>query len=315
MLFRSQKHRSFARGSFIIPKGVHSGGNPVDLVLDYVRMTFHLDIIKYNLMLLRVKTESRDIMRMHDIIGRIDTAICLADYRASLKLWCRPDIYGEGPLRLDMESAYHPLIEDPVMNSASLEGGILITGSNASGKSTFLKMTAVNLIMAQSLSLCCAKSYKGPYMRLYTSVALRDDIFKGESYYTAEIRSLKRILDATAKGNPMLCVIDEVLRGTNTVERIAASYEIIKALKTADVIEVVATHDIELTSMLSDFKDHHFREEISGNDVSFDYKLYDGPATSRNAIKLLKVIGFDDDIVKRAEEKAAGFLESGVWKA
>ena len=145
-------------------------------------------------------------------------------------------------------------------------------------------------------------------------MALRDDLDSQESYYIVEIKSLKRILNATNQGGPILCFIDEVLRGTNTVERIAASAQILKSLAGNNVLCFAATHDIELTQMLeADYDNYHFQEEIVENDILFDYILYPGRATSRNAIRLLGMIGYDEEIIRRADATAEEFLKSGEW--
>ena len=116
-------------------------------------------------------------------------------------------------------------------------------------------------------------------------MALKDDLLGGESYYIVEIRSMKRIIDETKKNQKVLCFVDEVLRGTNTVERIAASCEILKSLSKRGTICFAATHDIELTDLLNEeYDNYHFEEEIEQGDVVFNYILKPGKATTRNAI-------------------------------
>jgi DNA mismatch repair ATPase MutS len=145
-------------------------------------------------------------------------------------------------------------------------------------------------------------------------MALKDNLLNNESYYIAEIKSLKRILDGMNNDAPCLCVIDEVLRGTNTVERISASSQVLYHLSSNNCLCFAATHDIELTHMLEKhYVNCHFQEKISDNEVLFDYKIYEGRATSRNAIKLLKLLGYSDSIVKEAEERACSFVEEGKW--
>lgn len=148
-------------------------------------------------------------------------------------------------------------------------------------------------------------------------MALKDDLGNSDSYYIVEIKSLKRILDAIDNtGMPVICFIDEVLRGTNTVERIAASSEILKSLKNKNALCFAATHDIELTTLLSyEYDNYHFQEEVTDDDVKFNYKLYKGPTTTRNAIKLLKVMGYNKDIVDSAENRANMFLNKGTWNS
>lgn len=146
-------------------------------------------------------------------------------------------------------------------------------------------------------------------------MALTDDIFEGDSYYIVEIKSIKRILDAAKiQGAKVLCFVDEVLRGTNTVERIAASTQILKTFSESGVLCFAATHDIELTSLLEEYFDIcHFEGYVNDNDVKFDYLIKNGPATNRNAIKLLGVLGYDESIVKDAQELADKFLSTGHW--
>ena len=108
--------------------------------------------------------------------------------------------------------------------------------------------------------------------------------------------------------------MDEVLRGTNTVERIAASAQILKSLCTGKSLCFAATHDIELTHILEDFyANYHFEEEIEEDDIFFSYKIMKGRATTRNAIKLLGIMGYDQKIVLEAEKMASDFLEKGNW--
>ena len=147
-------------------------------------------------------------------------------------------------------------------------------------------------------------------------MALKDDIYEGDSYYIVEIKSMKRIIDAAKKaGNTVLCFVDEVLRGTNTIERIAASTEILKFLSDSEVECFAATHDIELTQLLKDkYELYHFEGNVSDDDVHFDYMLKEGPATNRNAIKLLNVLGYDSSIVDNAQNLAEKFLTTGAWE-
>ena len=206
------------------------------------------------------------------------------------------------------------MLPDPVPNDFITEKPILITGSNASGKSTYLRSSVLCALMAQTVCTCACEEYKGSPFRIYTSIALSDDLLAGESYYIAEIRSLKRILDEQEKEGFVLCALDEVLRGTNTIERIAASAEILKALNRPGTLCLVATHDAELCALCAGEYDlAHFEETVSDTEISFDYQLKPGPAETRNAIHLLKLMGFDDEIVKSAHARADGYVKTGKW--
>lgn len=303
------------------PFGMHrmGGGSPLDVLLDYVNMIFHLDIIGFHRMLHAVRERREEIDMLLGVTGRLDALIAAAGYRYGLDSRCEPKLReaGEsGEELLSMVQMYHPLLTDPVKNDIEVSKGVLLTGSNASGKSTFLKAAALNAVFAQTIHACCADRYEGSFFRVYTSMALRDDLESGESYYIVEIRALKRILDAAdQKSAPVLCFVDEVLRGTNTVERIAASTQILKSLCRPGVCCFAATHDTELTGLLErEYDNYHFEEQFSDGDISFPYRLMPGRASSRNAIQLLSIMGYEDRIIRAAEQQAEYFLESGSWK-
>ena len=150
---------------------------------------------------------------------------------------------------------------------------------------------------------------------VYSSMSLKDNLENNESYYMVEIKALKRIIDAANRGERLICFVDEVLRGTNTVERVSASTEILKSFAISDdVLAFAATHDIELTHLLDEwYANYHFEEEVVDDDVLFNYKLNKGRATSRNAIQLLKVMGYDDSIISAARMRADRFTQTGQY--
>jgi len=308
-------------GSFWVLSGtaVSMSGNPLDAILDYIRMAFHIDLIKFNSMLSELNAHLEDVDALVRHLGFLETTIAVGAYRQSLSgKWCHP-LFTEGDgdeIGIELEEGYHPLIPQPVSNSITVTRGVLLTGSNASGKSTFLRTVALEILLAQTVHTCPARRYQAPFLRLYSSMSLRDSIVSGDSYYMAEIKSLKRIMDAVGDGNAKtVCFVDEVLRGTNTVERIAASTQILKSLAGSNLTCFAATHDIELTDLLADYYDnYHFEEEIREGDIFFNYKLLDGKATTQNAIKLLEIMGYGQDITEQAGRQAKNFMDSGKWE-
>ena len=251
---------------------------------------------------------------MIQIIGYLDSMISAASFRTFLPYYEKPNFTEGKKAEIYLENVYHPLLADPVANSVIAHRSILLTGSNASGKSTFLKTVAINTVLAQTIFTCPAAKYEAPFFQIYSSMALRDNLQGNESYYIVEIKSLKRILNHVNEDVPMLCFVDEVLRGTNTVERIAASAQILKSLAKEGVICFAATHDIELTHLLENcYDNYHFQETIMDEDILFDYCLQKGRAVSRNAIKLLRLIGYEDRITDEAEKMAEEFLAMGNW--
>ncbi len=310
--------KSFTKGSWILMSGskVMGSGNPIDILMDYARMLTHIDLIKFNSMYRKLQDKKESVHKLTKDIGYIDSVMSVCYYRASLdRNYCKPEFLTEK--HYEIKEGCHPLMNAPVPNTFTADRGFLITGSNASGKSTFLKMCAINTILAQTIHTCICKEYRASFFRVFSSMALKDDLNLGDSYYMVEIKSLKRILDAKDDSRAaVLCFIDEVLRGTNTVERIAASSKILEffANHKDSVMCFAATHDGELSDILGKLYDiRHFEGEMKENDVLFDYKLKDGPATKRNAINLLRTIGYNDMIVREAENMAIRFENTGDW--
>ncbi len=301
-------------GSFIVTSTKQNNGSIGDVIMEYVKMFTHIDLIKFNSILKNFNRNYEHVTKMMDTLGYIEAMISVASFRHLLPYMCTPEFTDGG--RMKIKDVYHLALNSPVANSLDESKPVLITGSNASGKSTFLKSVAINALLAQTVNTCPAEEYSAPFYRIYSSMALADNIEAGESYYIVEIKSLKRIVDAAGKpGAKILCFIDEVLRGTNTVERIAASSEILKNLASNGVMCFAATHDIELTHILEDYySNYHFTEEVKDDNVVFSYLLQKGRATSRNAIKLLKIIGYDNAIIDNSKRRADDFINTGVWR-
>lgn len=306
---KSVKNNTF---TFFDPDSIQ---NDMDIIMDYIKMFFLFDVIKFEKINLIVGANKKNLKDIYEFVGTIDSCISITSYRKSLNYYTKPTFVNcNQSKKLIFKDMYHPLIHKPVSNSCEIYKSILITGSNASGKSTFLKTIAINSILAQTIYTCLANEYKSSYFKAYTSMALRDDLIGNESYYIVEIKSLKRIMEHLDDKIPCLCLIDEILRGTNTVERISASSEVLNYIANKNCLCISATHDVELTSILNNiFDNYHFQENITRGQIIFDYKLYHGRAETRNAIKLLSIMGYSNNIVSRAEERAENFLDSGIW--
>ena len=310
-----KKLAGFQKRSSLVIDRSSTGGGLEGMLMDYIRMLTHIDLIKFQDMMKSMKENQKELEELIYTLGYIDSMISIASFRETLPYYTCPEFREEKRVYMDVENLYHPLNENPVANSISAKGGILVTGSNASGKSTFLKNIAINSIFAQTIYTCTASSYCAPYFQVMTSMALRDDLGSGESYYIVEIRSLKRILDAAKSGENLLCIIDEVLRGTNTIERIGASSQILAHICKNNVLSFAATHDIELSYMLQEYyENYHFEEEVREKDVVFNYLLKKGRVTTRNAIRLLEMIGYDKTLIEEAKRAVEEFEASGSWK-
>lgn len=290
----------------------------INIFIEYTKMIALSDLITYEKVKNTVIKRSDNFKAIYEFVGSIDAIIGMSSFRDSLKYYCIPKLTksnSKNENNLEFIDIYHPLIKNPVENSGDFSQGILLTGSNASGKSTFIKMVAINAILSQTIYTACAKNYKSSFFNIYTSMASKDDIFSSESYYIVEIKSLKRIIDNMNEDIPCLCFVDEILRGTNTIERISSSCEVLSYLGRSNCICFAATHDIELTHLLDDsFENYHFEETITNKDIKFDYKLHKGRSQTRNAIKLLEFMGYDENIVLNANNRAKNFLETGKWQ-
>lgn len=320
----SKQFSGIVRDAVFIGTASGMDGSLASVIMDYIKIITHIDLIKFGKIVKSISDRKEDIRLLIENLGMLEASIAVASFREYLNGgngFCCPELnsYSDGTHYIKAQDLYHPLKSKPVSNSIDENASVLLTGANASGKSTFLKTVAINAILAQTIFTCAAASYKANFFRIYSSMALKDDIRRGESYYMAEIKSLKRIIDAVEAENmknvPVLCFVDEVLRGTNTVERIAASSQILYDIAGKNVMCFAATHDIELTEILEDaYANYHFQEEVLGNDVYFNYKLYKGKATSRNAIRLLSVMGYPQLIVDNAEKMAEEFTQNGMWE-
>lgn len=308
--------RNFVFGASFLSADNPTGGDLMELVMDYIRMIFHIDLIQFNRIYRTFESKQEELNRLFAATGKIDAMRAVASYRTYRKNYAIPVFHEEVQHSLKVCGICHPLVENPVANSIAANRPVLLTGSNASGKSTFLKTLAVNAILAQTIHTVIAESYEADYFRVLSSMALRDDLAAKESYYIVEIRSLKRILEAAEDHNTsVLCFVDEVLRGTNTAERIAASSRILRYLAEQEALVFAATHDLELTGMLADVYDnYHFSENVSEEAVTFDYMLKPGKATSRNALKLLAMMDYPKKITEDANIAVEHFLATGEWK-
>jgi len=275
-----------------------------------------LDLIGYELVKNKLGKYYQEILTMHEMVGMLDASIAVASYRESLETYVIPTVdfrQGVEP-KIKIIDVVHPLVKNPIANSIDTGGSVLLTGSNASGKSTFLRSVTMNMMMAQSICTALATEYEASAFYIYSSMAIADNLLAGDSYFMAEIKSMKRVVDAVSMQRPVFCVIDEILRGTNTIERISASSELLKLIADKGALCFAATHDIELCELLKqDYQMLHFTENITEDgQVEFDYQLRQGPTRTRNAIKLLAALGFDQELIDKANARANLYGESGV---
>ncbi|MFA9398668.1 MAG: MutS family DNA mismatch repair protein [Clostridiaceae bacterium] len=268
----------------------------LDVLGDYVKILFLADELSYSMVIKDVNKYREEIKALYFNLGMLDAYIAIASYRKSLKKYTIPEF---GSVKLEIVDMIHPLIDEPVSNSINVEGsGMIITGSNMSGKSTFLRTLGVNVLFSQTIITCLCEKYSGPFLKVITSISPDDNIMGGKSYYLAEAEALLRIINETGEV-PILCLVDEIFRGTNPLERINAATEILDYLAENNAISIVATHDKELTELTQNhYGLYYFTESVTEKGLSFDFKIRNGVTNTRNAIKLLEFMGYPKEIIE-----------------
>lgn len=266
------------------------------------KMSFMLDYFFFHIIQFTYVKHQEELLQCYDYISTLDNHYSLVMYRRTLNTYCEPSIMKDKQ-QITFSNLLHPLLTEAVPNSLNIKHNILLTGSNASGKSTFMKAVATNLILAQTLNTATAEAFSYKPGLVYTSMANTDDILSGDSYFMTELKSIRRLFNI--KNNQLVyCFIDEIFKGTNTTERIAASESVLNYLDTEKHYKVIAaTHDIELSEYLkANYENYHFNESIENNQIYFDYKIKKGKANTRNAIELLRITQFPEKVYTRAKQ-------------
>ena len=272
--------------------------------LGYLNMFFLFDILVYLRSLAALRQHQAALVAMLEAIGSLDSSIAVASYLQSLPCVIRPTLVEDR--RLEVAGLYNPLLAVPVSNSLNLTGrSALITGPNMAGKTVFIRTVGINVILAQTLNFCLAERAVIPRAMVRSAIRREDDLAAGQSYFFAEIQQILDFTRAEKDGQRYLFFIDEIFRGTNTIERIAASTAVLRYLGQSQIV-LATTHDVELQGLLADtFDMYHFNDQVVEGRYSFDYHIHPGPARSRNAIRLLEISGYPNSIVHEAETIAA----------
>lgn len=275
----------------------------IDVAGDYMNILFLTEEINYFSAITEIELHKNELRKLILIIGELDALLSVASYRASLKQYTEP-VFTTINKYLKLRNVVHPLIADAVPNSITLNNkGIIITGSNMSGKSTFLRTIAINVIFAQTICTCLCSEYVSSYFHVITSINPSDDILIGKSYYMAEVESLHRIIKVCNDNIPCLGLIDEIFRGTNPIERINASAVILDYLMNRNALIAVATHDLELTKILKNYTPFYFKEEVTDDGLVFDFTIKNGISSTRNAVKILVYKGYPSEIIDEIENR------------
>ena len=274
---------------------------PLDwgVLIEFINSVFFCKLISYQLILDKIKSNRETLIDLYYNIGKLDALISVASYRERIQYYCEPNFTSKNNY-LNIENVIHPLIIDGVANSIEIDNiGVVITGSNMSGKSTFMRTLASNILLAQTFYTPLCEKYTASIFNIMSSMSISDDINQSKSYYLSECEAILNILKNSNRSIPTFCIIDEIFKGTNPTERIPASKEILKYLSNNNATVVVATHDLEIAD--NNYLLKYFSESVDEEvGLTFDYTLKDGICSAGNAIKLLKFLQYPDIITENA---------------
>jgi hypothetical protein len=259
---------------------------------------FLVKLSLYSRALARFRANRSNWLSTFQLVGAMDAAIAVVSFMGRYPARCRPTVVDDR--MIEIENGYHAFIPAPVRNSITLAGtSVLVTGSNMTGKTTFIKMVAMNVILGHTLGICLADRATLPRSAVRALIHGDQSVAAGKSRYFAEAEAICGFIAEAAAGACRIFVLDEPFSGTNTVERIAVAKAVLRAIS-ANAQLLVTTHDVELQHLLGEqFELFHFQENPAVEGF-FDHALRAGFSTQRNAIRVLERLGFPADIIAEA---------------
>lgn len=234
-------------------------------------------------------------------VNELDALISMAIYRFNHPEYCTPVI--DTTTIVSAHEMAHPLLkgEQVVTNNFTLEQlheYFVVTGANMAGKSTFLRSVGVNMVLALTGNVVRATTFHFTPIQLFTSMRTTDNLAGGISYFHAELLRLKKLVDAASAGNPLFIILDEMLKGTNSTDKLNGSIRFLEKIRTLPLCGLIATHDLALgelsTKYPTEFHNICFEIEHTNEVISYDYKLKPGVSRNMNASILLKQMGLID---------------------
>lgn len=267
------------------------------LLLEIARIIFNLEIFGFRRKVNILNTSKVNLLKVYDYVGKIDTSINLCKIKHEY-LVCSPVFKNEKTMLV--KGLYHPLIDNCIQNNLEIsDSGIVLTGSNMSGKTSFMRSLAVNAIVAQAFGFCFSSQYEAPFMRILTSISIQDNINENKSYYLEEVLRIKSFLEEPGYN---LILIDEIFKGTGTRERIAISKAVLKAINSDRNLVCITTHDLEIAYFLKEnnYDLYYFSEEIHKDKLQFTYTLNKGINQKPNAIRILEMYKYPLEIIEES---------------
>lgn len=286
-------------------------GQVAEYMMDLAKGAFLLEPILLFKLLDQIKAHKSAIHELFIAVSHVDVALSISSFRQSLPYYSIPTFTTKTKY-LHADEIYHPLIVDAIPNKLDLNKrkSVLISGSNMSGKTTFIRTVGINVILAQTINTACCKKIVLPRLKVHTAIKISDNLLDETSYYYAEVRRIKELLKESESEHANLFLLDELFKGTNTIERIASGKAVLSYLNQKDNVVLASTHDLELTDYLNDTYEYcYFSDAIEGNLLTFDYKLKDGKLNHTNAIRILEINNFPTTLTDEAKTIAQELAE------
>ena len=245
------------------------------------------------------RVHGRRARRWFEALGEFEALSSLAGLAHDEPEFSWPDLV-DGPAVFIASELAHPLIDRDrrVANDVALAEpgrGLLVTGSNMSGKSTLLRSMGLAAVLALAGGPVCAVALRLAFCRVRTSIRVRDSLEQGVSHFYAEVRKLKTALESAEAGEAVLFLLDEILHGTNSRERQVGARWLLRRLLECGAIGAVTTHDLELCRLEGPLMERvvqcHFQENVEDGRMTFDYKLRQGPVSGGNALRIMRMLG------------------------
>jgi hypothetical protein len=281
-------------------------GLVVEPLLEIIKALFLIEPLLLFNVLKELNSKRNQIQRVYQFVGEIDAAISISSLREGLPYYACPTIT-EKKKQLSGKDIYHPLLENCVSNSIDLhQKSVLLTGSNMSGKTTFIRTIGINAIVAQTINTCFAREFILPQLKVHSAIRISDDLMSDKSYYFEEVLIIKKMLEESRLGTQNLFLLDELFKGTNTVERIAAGKSVLTYLNDKENIVFISTHDLELAEYLQEtYSLYHFTEVVEHENILFDYSLKAGNLKTTNAIRILELNDYPIEVTEEAKQLSA----------
>lgn len=270
------------------------------LLFELVKISFNIEIIYFYAIIDLLREKKEALKMLFKFVGMVDTGVSIANFRSSLDEFCKPEFSQHNGL--EVTGIKNPLITNCVPNDLHLDHkNLLLTGSNMSGKTTFIRSVGMNMIMGQTLMTCMATSFVMPWSRIFSSITISDSLLEDKSYYFEEMRIIKEFIRESQGEAPCFFILDEIFKGTNTIERVSAGKAILSYLAKGNNLVFVSTHDTELNELLKTVYDlYHFTETVEEEELIFDHTIKKGSLKTRNAIKILEINEYPASIIADA---------------